>query len=927
MSDRIVVQELGQGAIVEDDDSGATHVLAGENTLAAAASANRAEDEADRAEQEADRAQTWAEGTEPGGPGTKSAREWAEQAEAAADSIALAPLLEQTPTLTRTTALADQNRLVLTTYEGAPYQVLLADLAEYILGHPLYQITGPRLAVIGDSRSDNGLIAQSGVSPAGFQTGNPEGIRLAGIHGWLLHALGWPMEVVGQWTQGGGKSSQFCHDHALRVIAARQPDAVIYLGTTNDPVDYTGSGGLGPILLGDPNAPPASQPRVGDRAPVGAGIGTQGTTIGNLDKMLRFFGDPVANGLGRMVPVICFEIPTDNAGRKARNIAVHQWLQARAADRTYRNLIAPDVFTALLSNPADLTSTVRTDLNATIGTIMADPVDFLHPSPAGARFIGETMAADSRVAAALAGRPGRVVLPNGSNDSLFLNANPTVSVGDGSGVLGYSASPAPTGTVAQGYELVHDISTGTRSVTASFSSGEQVITISRTGGGSDPTVPRTVTLHSAEIPITPVAGDVYVLSAEVVVPARNPQDLFAVSCFINFQETGLLNDYGQDIQTGTYGAFQAQNPNYFPKDGDTLVIHSVPLEITPAMVASATGTIGLSARCQISFSDAMDTAANGNLVVTIRSMGIRKLAGAYAHTPPPAVPAAGAACTAAPTISGAVLVGRTITLGDATFASGTIASRRLLRDGVPVTFSGSTYTLTAADSGKRLVFECTSSTGTIAQSEAFGPVRTPSAELEALIDALDGNANNAIHDFTKARVIGSTWRTEDFSGLGNEAEQTATVRHPGIDTTLGAVLDGSNDCMGYTWPGSAPSTITAVLAMRKTVGHTGGRILSDGTATNSAGLYQSAITALPGTWTVDGASVTTQGQLFSALDDGAEHTVMVTGLNVSAWPAIFWSRSSGAVLGSMRRGVIIDEATSDIAGARTKAIAWVESGR
>ena len=43
------------------------------------------------------------------------------------------------------------------------------------------------------------------------------------------------MEVVGQWTQGGGKSSQFCHDQALAIIAARNPACVIYLGTTNDP--------------------------------------------------------------------------------------------------------------------------------------------------------------------------------------------------------------------------------------------------------------------------------------------------------------------------------------------------------------------------------------------------------------------------------------------------------------------------------------------------------------------------------------------------------------------------------------------------------------------------------------------------------------------------------------------------------------------
>lgn len=856
------------------------------------------------------------------------------------EGITLPGLVATTPSLTFLTELSDTQDLIIA--DGATgFRTNLRVLKKWLGLLPPLVPAGSRFIGYGDSRDDNGFSAEPG-NGLGRTTGVPEAIRLQGIFGWMLQALGWPMEVTGQWTFGGSKSSESCHDHALAVGAARNPHAVFYLGTTNDPVDYTGSGGspslLGPIELGDPDADPATLPRVGDRVPSGTGLAAQGTTLGNLDKFIRFWGDGTANGLGRSVPVIMFEIPTENAGRRAVNRAVHLWLQKHKALATYANLIAPDVYTPLLEDPAMIDGpvndeVVRTDIEATVGPLRADGDDtgFLHPSPACARFIGETMADDADVIAAMGGMASRLLLPDGTNDASFINTNPSVAVGNGSGVLGYSgsSSPAPTGTVAQGWELGHSVATGTIGVAASFDGGDQVITITRTGG-STPATARNVELRGTAINITPVAGDYYVLDGEIEVPGRDPQDLFTVFPHVYFNETGLVDDYGQNIAAGSYGAFGAQNPNYFPKDGDNLIAHGVPFEITPAMVASATGTISISARCTIVFSDAMDTATNGALVIKIKSLGIRKLTLAEAHVTAPAVPTAGPYYTAAPVISGSQFVGGTITLTNGTLSAGTITDARLLRDGIEVSYTGDTYELTSGDLSKTFVLENTGTSGgtVVGLSQAFGPIETAPAELATLISALAGGENNAIFDFTTAAVISTVYTVADYSGNGNPALQSSATRQPVTSGTLGAVMDGSNDCAGLTWQTAAPSTATVIMTVKKDVGADSKRLLSDGTSsTSNIALFYSngSTTVTNGTVTVDGASVTNRDQLYDALNDGAEHTVMVTGLNVSAWPALFFSRITAAHQGSIRRGVVIDEATASLSAARAAAVAWAEA--
>ncbi|MCM0001026.1 MAG: hypothetical protein NBV68_16755, partial [Erythrobacter sp.] len=323
-------------------------------------------------------------------------------------------------------------------------------------------ITGTRLAIMGDSRTDNGMISQAGTG-TGRTTGVPGSSRLQSIPDWMLRALDYPAEIVGQWTLGGNKSSQNYHDHALRVIAARNPDVVFLLDSTNDPIDYTGTGGLGPIPRGSTNPLLAAyQPRVGDREPVGAGIGIQGTTFGNIDKAIRFWGDGVANGLGRSVPVILVAVPSGQPSRQVLNRLVYEWAQEAKALGIYSNLIAPAVYPLMLVDPDMVngpvaSEVIRSDLKGD-GSQGADGETlFLHPAPAEAQFLGEAIAADPQVAAAFAGRPSIQVLPTGANDSAFLNTNPGCLVGSGGGSLGYvgSSSPTPTGLVAPGWSLGH----------------------------------------------------------------------------------------------------------------------------------------------------------------------------------------------------------------------------------------------------------------------------------------------------------------------------------------------------------------------------------------------------------------------------------------------------------------------------------------
>lgn len=799
-------------------------------------------------------------------------------------------------------------------------------------------ITGIRLAVVGDSRQDNGMSSQAG-GGTGRTTGVPAATRAQSIPASFIRRLGHPMDIIGQWTLGGNKSSQNYHDHALAIIAARNPDAIFLLDSTNDPIDYTANPGLAPVTRG--LVTPALArflPRVGDREPVNPGTGQQGTTFGNIVKAFEFWGDPVANGLGRVVPVIFAPIPTAQPSRQVLNRLAYEFGLAAEASGLFPHVIFPRAYPAMLTDPNMVngpvaSEVIRSDLKGD-GTQGADGESlFLHPTEAEADWIGKAIAEDSRIVAAFDGRPSLFLAATGSNNGAFVNANPKMAMGAGNGTT-FGSGAAPTGTIAQNWQLGHDVVNGAISVVASFDgSAKQTITITRTGG-TESAVSRTVELRSDTWTVAPVAGETFTLNAEYDLPARAALDVFAVEAFLEVNAPGMVDERGQSLALVNYGAMMSNEPNPIAPGARTLQLRSVPVEFTPAMLASVTGAITMRVRFRIRFRDNLNTDTNGALVLKFGQGGVEKRTRTRAHIVPPEVPTAGPACSAAPSISGNAFVGSILTLNDGTFASGAITARRLLRNGVAVAYTGNTYTLTEDDLGAYFYFENKAGTGgaiTTAMSQSIGPVETPSAELAALIAAVSGQANNAIFDnrraFTGVPTI-NDWRVPDLSGNNNVGAQTFATRHPGIDGTLGATFDGGNDAYGYSWQGGAPATITVVMRLRKTAGVGGKRLLSDGTTTaaNSAGAYTSGgTTALTGTWTVDGAAVTTQGQLYSALDDGADHVVMVTGLPVSGWAAMFISRITAGHDGSIAKVVVINETTGSLSAARTASVAWAQT--
>lgn len=484
---------------------------------------------------------------------------------------------------------------------------------------PAVTISGSRMTLVGDSRTANGLVQQDG-NVTEFGTTVVMGEKLRGVPTWMNHAFGYKTRVTGMWALGGAKSSECCHDAALAAIAATNPNVIVYLGTTNDPVDYTGTGGLGTMLLGDPLADPITNARVGATRPTMGGV--QGTTLGNLDKFLRYFST---------IPVIMYEIPTENAGRTQRNADVHKWLKARKAAGTYPNLIAPNLYDQLLATPgADDGVTAagiwRTDLAATVGVLSGNGGDRLHPSGGGARFLGEAMAADSVVAAQMASLPSQLVLPTGANNAAFLNSNPYIDTQTGGTPLA-STGPAATGSIAANFQIrnAFPAGAGTQAVVGSALAGGhgQRITITRTGGSG--TTGRTVQFRTTSLTRTLVAGDIYELTGEIIVPARPAGDLFGASAYILYNEPGMTNN-GYSVAAGGYESFANAAPDPFPLDGDTLTFVTPQFIVTPEMVSTMTGTVGLVGIVEISLPDNLDTATNGAVVVDVLRLGVRKVA-------------------------------------------------------------------------------------------------------------------------------------------------------------------------------------------------------------------------------------------------------------------------------------------------------------
>lgn len=190
---------------------------------------------------------------------------------------------------------------------------------------------------------------------------------------------------------------------------------------------------------------------------------------------------------------------------------------------------------------------------------------------------------------------------------------------------------------------------------------------------------------------------------------------------------------------------------------------------------------------------------------------------------------------------------------------------------------------------------------------------------QALASAMTGATDGAFFDFTQATSDGTTYSAPDLSAAGSDATQEFSTQIPGVDATLGAIMDATaNDNAIYK---SVPAqNITFVMALRKDPADARGCFIPNGNSRYQDGLT----TALSGSGvTVDGAAVATNDALHDALNDGAEHIVV--------WRSFPWAggglgigRSSDSITGSIRRAVFIpDTQVSDLADARAKAVTWV----
>ncbi|RPF70438.1 hypothetical protein [Aurantiacibacter spongiae] len=192
------------------------------------------------------------------------------------------------------------------------------------------------------------------------------------------------------------------------------------------------------------------------------------------------------------------------------------------------------------------------------------------------------------------------------------------------------------------------------------------------------------------------------------------------------------------------------------------------------------------------------------------------------------------------------------------------------------------------------------------------PTSAPTLEAD-LVAAFSGRGNCDLYDFTQATTY---YRAVGLARNRSLSQTTASLK-PDIDPALGAIMDGTAQ-MGAPF---ATGTYTVVLAMRKDPADGGNShivknavVYADGDGAGTAG-----------TVTVDDAAVTTRNDLHDALDDGAEHIVSITGLPQSN--SVDLGRSTSGMIGSIRRAVIMLESEpADLAGARSKAKAWLGQG-
>ena len=204
------------------------------------------------------------------------------------------------------------------------------------------------------------------------------------------------------------------------------------------------------------------------------------------------------------------------------------------------------------------------------------------------------------------------------------------------------------------------------------------------------------------------------------------------------------------------------------------------------------------------------------------------------------------------------------------------------------------------------------------------------ALLRAAIEPAGGRSG--IHEMREGEVIqpaNTTWTSFDKSSLGNLFTQNQSVRWPTTDAG-GAIFDGDGTNVEYLIDLGASAIYTIIFTMTKDDDSTVGRVVPLEFSTtgvnysqgSSSGFTAAAVNSV----LVNGASITTQGGLYTALHQQGERLLRVVINNSSNSGFFRFGRASSSMKGRIRRVVVLDNVAlgAGLAAAITLAEAWVQ---
>lgn len=203
--------------------------------------------------------------------------------------------------------------------------------------------------------------------------------------------------------------------------------------------------------------------------------------------------------------------------------------------------------------------------------------------------------------------------------------------------------------------------------------------------------------------------------------------------------------------------------------------------------------------------------------------------------------------------------------------------------------------------------------------EAPPPV-DPNADIIALVSAAGGKSG--VYRMSQGAVVGSALVIPDQSDNGNDLTQTDSARRPTIAAN-GATF-AADDWVALPISGG---TFSVVMSLTKDSASTTGIIVSDQAASSGISHYASGSgSTLSATNRVNGETVATRGEHYTALHDTGERVLTVEGIDANGDTLLRFGRgSSGGFEGVIRRAVILDHAAhgAGLATAIAAAQTWV----